>query len=163
MLPIQDISKYLSDARILLIDDSSTFQRLTVALLRKIGVASVTIASSLEQGMLLMHYNRKQSSVTPEFDLVLMDINLPDGNGIEGCKFISGHAATYNIPVVVISGLNSVGIISEAFKAGASEYLHKPLVADLLRVRLGAILKSRFLEMKSSQFEFEPVCLNIDK
>lgn len=143
MLPIHGFTLYLKGARILLIDDSEPFQRLTTEMLKKSGVASVTAASTLTDGMRFMHYNCNNYMDTPQFDLIMMDINLPDGNGMEGCQFITVHAASYDIPVVVISGTSSAEIIHNVFKAGASDYLQKPLVADLLKARLGMLLKLR--------------------
>jgi DNA-binding response OmpR family regulator len=93
-----------------------------------------------------MHYFHDAKSAAPEFDLVIMDIHLPDGNGLEGCKFISSHAATFNIPVIVISGASRASVINQAFEAGASDYLQKPLVASLLKMRLAVLLKLRNIE-----------------
>ena len=145
MLPMEKMLDALLGSRILLIDDSLSFRQLTAAVLRKLGVASVTQAGSLAEGMRKMNYLCPDIYDAPEFDLVLMDINLPDGNGIEGCEFISGHANTYNIPVVVMSGTSYALTINEAFQAGASDFLQKPLVRSILSTRLGMLmaLKSR--------------------
>jgi len=47
---MNNVGSYLAGARILLIDDSGPFQRVTTAMLRKLGVASVVLASTLEEG-----------------------------------------------------------------------------------------------------------------
>ena len=154
MMPMNEVSQYLAGTRILLIDDSEPFQHLTSQMLRKSGVHNVVVASTLAEGMRLMNFNRGDKSGAAEFDLVMMDINLPDGNGIEGCKFISSHAATYNIPVVVISGDFKPLTVGKAFEAGASDYLHKPLVAELLKMHLGLLLKLRNMEQQYSRFNF---------
>lgn len=70
-----------------------------------------------------------------------MDVNLPDGDGMQGCEFVSCHAASHNIPVIVITGTGDPETIRHAFEAGASEFMQKPLVADLLKVRMGMLLK----------------------
>jgi len=140
MLWKSDIEKNLVGARILIIDDSAPFQRLTAQILKKMGVESVVAASTLADGMQQLHYNKTETGTDPAIDLVLMDVNLPDGNGIQGCEFLSRHASTYAIPVVVISSSSDPKIISQAIKAGASDYLQKPLVADLLKIRLGMLL-----------------------
>jgi CheY-like chemotaxis protein len=140
MLPMQKMSDALIGSRILLIDDSVSFRRLTAAALGKLGVASVTLAGSLAEGMCKMNYLSPDKFGTPDFDLVLMDINLPDGNGIEGCEFISGHANTFNIPVVVMSGTSYAVTIEKSFQAGASDFLQKPLVRSFLGVRLGMLM-----------------------
>jgi CheY-like chemotaxis protein len=150
MLPINDVSHYLTGTRILLIDDSESFQRLTSEMLKKAGVAFVIVASTLAEGMHLMHYNQGDQQGSPVFDLAMMDVNLPDGNGVKGCKFISSHAATYDIPVVVITGTSMPLITNEAFEAVASDYLQKPLILNLLKMRLGSLLKLKAMEQPFS-------------
>jgi len=157
MLPMQDFSKYLKGARILLIDDSEPFQHLTSEMLKKSGVASVDIASTLSEGIQLMNYNVQ--SIPPEYDLVLMDINLPDGNGMQGCQFITSHAATYNIPVIVISGASKPAVVQQALTAGASDFMQKPLLSDLLKVRLGMLMKFRAIDsLGAMQIQFLLYC-----
>jgi len=140
MLPMEKMSDALISSRILLIDDSVSFRRLTAAALGNLGVASVTQVGSLAEGMCKMNYLCPDKFGAPEYDLVLMDINLPDGNGIEGCEFISSHANTYNIPVVVMSGTSYAVTIDKAFHAGASDFLQKPLTGSMLGVRLGMLM-----------------------
>ena len=140
MLPMEKMSDALISSRILLIDDSVSFRRLTAAALGKFGVASVTQAGSLAEGMRKMNYHCPGKFGAPDYDLILMDINLPDGNGIEGCEFISRHANTYNTPVVVMSGTSYAVTIDKAFQAGASDFLQKPLTRSMLGVRLGMLM-----------------------
>jgi len=155
MLPLNDNSYYLKGARILLIDDAEPFQRLLSSMLRKAGVAQVTIASTLKEGMHQMNYIRDVKSAAPKYDLVMMDINLPDGSGIEGCKFISCHAGTFNIPVVAISGNSETVTVHDALRAGASDFLQKPLVADLMKMRLGLLLKLSSIENQCIPYTYE--------
>lgn len=145
MLPMQKMSDALTDSRILLIDDSVSFRRLTATMLDKFGVESVSQAGNLAEGMRELNYFCPDKFVATDFDLILMDINLPDGNGIEACRFISSHATTYNIPVVVMSGTSYAVTINEAFEAGASDFLQKPLTGSILANRLGMLMtiKSR--------------------
>jgi CheY-like chemotaxis protein len=74
-----------------------------------------------------------------------MDINLPNGNGIEACQFLFSNKNTNNIPVVVMSGTSYAVTINKAFDAGASDFLQKPLAASILANHLGMLmtLKSR--------------------
>lgn len=147
---IDEVGGYLVGARILLIDDSRPFQRLAAAMLKRMGADSLVIASNLSEGM--HHLNFSDSpALSPSFDLVLMDINLPDGNGIQGCEFISKHATTHNIPVVVVSGTYDPAAIQRAFAAGAIDYLQKPLTYSLLKSRLGTLLKLKTIDYLSPQ------------
>ena len=130
----------LKGSRILIIDDSPSFLQLTETLLSSLGVASVNKARNLTEGMHKMNFLGPDKFATPKIDLILLDINLPDGNGIEACEYLSGYASSYDIPVVVVSGDSQTTNISEAFEAGASDYLQKPLARSLLAVRLGMLM-----------------------
>lgn len=152
MIRADDVTGYLVGTRILLIDDSAPFQQLTAAMLKKKGIGSMAIASDLSEGMHYLNYYNDQA-VSPEFDLVLMDVNLPDGNGIRGCEFVSMHAATHNIPVIVMSGRTDPDTIQQAFSAGASDYLTKPLSSALLGVRLGTLLKLKAVDCLLHKYE----------
>ncbi len=145
MMWMSDVDGHLKGSRILLIDDSEPFLRLTTAMLEKMGVESVDTASTLAEGMHYMRLTRRNPYAPGELDLVIMDVNLPDGNGMHGCEFLSGHAATHNIPVVVSTGTVDPFIVDSAFRSGASDFLTKPLVAALLKRRLGLLLRVKAL------------------
>jgi CheY-like chemotaxis protein len=140
MLPMKKMSDALVGSRILVIDDSLSFQRLTEVVLNSFGVASVTLARNLTEGMHKMNFLGPDKFSIPKIDIILLDINLPDGNGIEACEYLSGYASSYDIPVVVVSGNSHPTTITEAFDAGASDYLQKPLTRSLLGVRLGMLM-----------------------
>jgi len=154
MLLVDDVKKYFAGTRILLIDDSEPFQKLTTLMLEKLGVETVIIASTLAEGM--THLQLTNPDETPEIDLILMDLNLPDGNGMLGCEFVSKHALTHQIPVVVISGNHELSTIRLVLNNGASDYLQKPLVTELLGLRLGLLLKLKHMDefyMETEQAE----------
>jgi len=143
MLPMKKMPAHLVGCRILLIDDVKSFQQLTLTILKSFGVASVTTASSLTEGMHKMNYLGADKTATPDIDLILMDINLPDGDGIDACQYLSSYASEHNIPLVVVSGALDTVTINKALEAGASDYLHKPLARNLLGTRLGMLMAMR--------------------
>lgn len=68
-------------------------------------------------------------------DLILMDINLPDFDGLEVTRRIKAHSNTRQIPVIALTARNMVKDRQEALAAGCSEYLAKPTSrAELLKV-----------------------------
>ena len=140
----EDVKQYLVGTHILLIDDSEPFQKLTTAMLQNLGVESVTVASTLAAGMNQLNLNTTSSS--PNIDIVLMDLNLPDGDGMLGCEFVSKHVATSQIPIVVVSVNDQLETIRLVLNHGASDYLQKPLLGDLLGLRLGLLLKLKQME-----------------
>src|SRR3954471_23520881 len=63
-------------------------------------------------------------------DVVILDVNLPDGSGLEAFRRI--HAADPKIPVIFITGHGTTSTAIEAMRMGAYEYLLKPLELDQL-------------------------------
>ncbi len=135
----------LKNANILVIDDSIPFQNLTHAMLTKFGVNSIEFASSLSDGLKKLHYISSDRTEFVGYDIVLLDINLPDGNGVSGCDFVTHHVGTLGIPVVIISGVYNPLIIEEVFRLGACDFIQKPFVSALLKKRLCAVLNDVLL------------------
>lgn len=59
--------------------------------------------------------------------LVLLDLNIPSGSGLEVLKDIKAHPALQRIPVVMISGSNYPKDVEESYRLGANSYIVKPL------------------------------------
>jgi two-component system response regulator HydG len=59
-----------------------------------------------------------------EFDLVLLDLRMPDGDGFEVLRFLNERGS--QVPVIVLTGVDDVSIASECVKLGAADYLTKP-------------------------------------
>jgi DNA-binding NarL/FixJ family response regulator len=74
-------------------------------------------------------------------DIVLLDITLPDGNGVHFCKEISEHHP--HTIIVALSNLNERSIISQMFRNGAKGYLLKNLSAKELLEALDAVLEGK--------------------
>jgi len=60
-------------------------------------------------------------------DLVLMDIQMPELNGIEACRAIKANPETRNIPVVMVTTKGEAAMMEEAFRAGCDDYITKPI------------------------------------
>ncbi|MBN1788653.1 MAG: sigma-54-dependent Fis family transcriptional regulator [Sedimentisphaerales bacterium] len=90
-----------------------------------------------------------------KFSLIITDVNLPDGNGLELLNLIrTNHPQTV---VVVITGYGTIESAVEAIKIGAYDYLTKPIVDDELRLTIERALKQQSLisenETLKSQLE----------
>lgn len=74
-----------------------------------------------------------------DVDLILLDVNLKDGNGIE---FLSKHKSIiiekYKIPVIIVSGSNDNSIVREGLKAGAKDIIRKPYIVEELILKVDA-------------------------
>ncbi len=85
-------------------------------------------------------------------DLVLLDLMLPDVNGIEVCKSIKSASRTSNVPVIMLTARKGEEAVIEGFNAGAVDYITKPFSIKELACRIKAILslRNRKIPLKDS-------------
>jgi CheY-like chemotaxis protein len=79
------------------------------------------------------------------FDLVLLDIMLPEMNGYEVLAQLKADAALRELPVIVISGLDEIESVARCIEMGAEDFLPKPFNPTLLSARVGACLEKKRL------------------
>jgi DNA-binding response OmpR family regulator len=101
--------------RLLYVDDEESLRMLVQSHLTLEGFEVDTAASGHEAVAIL----QKQ-----EFDLILLDLRMPEGDGFEVLHFLNDHGS--HIPVIVLTGVDDVSIASECVKLGAADYLTKP-------------------------------------
>jgi light-regulated signal transduction histidine kinase (bacteriophytochrome) len=94
---------------------------------------------------------------TVAYDAVLLDLVMPEMNGLEVLKVLKQDPALFNIPVLVISASDELASVAESIKSGAEDYLFKPFDPVLLRARLTATLDRKRLRdeerMRSAEVE----------
>jgi len=79
------------------------------------------------------------------FDLVLLDVMMPELDGFAVLEAIKGTLALRDIPVIMISALDEMPSIVRCIERGAEDYLHKPFDPVLLRARINASLDKKRL------------------
>jgi len=80
-----------------------------------------------------------------EFDLMLLDIMMPEMNGHEVLRRLKADARLRDIPVIMISALDETETVVRCIEMGAEDYLPKPFDPVLLRARIGACLEKKRL------------------
>jgi len=120
----------MSAPRILVLDDEADLRELLEITLLKMGL-DVDSAATLRQARALFDEN--------DYALVLTDMRLPDGLGLELVREIA--ASGKGTPVAVITAYGSAENAVVALKAGAFDYIAKPVALDALRVMVRAALK----------------------
>lgn len=118
---------------ILILDDEENLIFFLKSSLEEIGY-SIHTASTIKEGLILV------DKVLP--DLLLLDLNLPDGNGLELYKNI--RAKGHNIPTIVISAHASVKSAIEALKLGVDDFIIKPFDLDELKI----VIEKQFSNIK---------------
>ena len=82
-------------------------------------------------------------------DLILLDVMMPDMDGLEVCRRLKGDPATADIPVLFVSGLAETGEKVSAFECGGLDYITKPFAEQevLARVRTHLLLAATQREL----------------
>jgi adenylate cyclase len=78
-----------------------------------------------------------------DFDLILLDLLMPDLNGFEVLQRLKADDRLRDLPVIMISGLQETDSVIRCIEAGAEDYLPKPFNAVLLRARISACLERK--------------------
>ena len=88
-------------------------------------------------------------------DLILLDIMMPELDGLEACRILKQKPETRDIPVIFISAQNSGDEIEKSFAAGAADFIHKPFKQTEVLARVKNQLKIRKLEKRNFQLTRE--------
>jgi two-component system response regulator AtoC len=123
-----------SEKRILIIEDEALFARAVAKSLKNAGHDCI-VATSLAGG------REKIASATPH--LVLLDLRLPDGSGLELLAEL--RAAANDLPVIVVTAFGEVADAVRAMKLGAADYLKKPVDLHELLIAVGKVMQTQQL------------------
>jgi adenylate cyclase len=129
---------------ILIVDDNEDNRYTLQLLLESDGHERITSASGGNEAIALLDKEK--------FDLVLLDMMMPDLNGDEVLKIIKGNPDTRDIPVVMISADSDTEKVSKCIELGAEDYLPKPFNPTILRARIGAALRQRSLRALQTEY-----------
>ncbi|MFZ2958288.1 MAG: SpoIIE family protein phosphatase [Candidatus Ozemobacteraceae bacterium] len=127
---------------ILIVDDQADNRLLLRAMLEEEGFSDISCASGAAEAYGLLGLNGRSGSPLP-FDLILMDIMMPKISGIEAVRRIRLEAAYQRLPIIMVTARQRGKDLSEAFKAGATDYVTKPVdeLELIARVRAALTLK----------------------
>ena len=115
--------------RILIVDDSPTIRRMVRASLTPTEATLVEAASGLEA--------IEQLTLGPAA-LMVLDLNMPDMHGLEVLKFVRSHPSAAPLPVIVLTTRGDEASREAAMAAGATLYLTKPFVPQVLAEQVRA-------------------------
>ncbi|MDD4590870.1 MAG: sigma-54 dependent transcriptional regulator [Parabacteroides sp.] len=125
---------------ILIIEDDITFSLMLKTWLGKKGF-EVTTTSSISEA--------KSKIENVKYDLILSDLRLPDGNGIDLLKWAKENLSS--LPFIMMTSYADIQTAVQAMKLGASDYISKPLNPDELFVKMQDVLKGEKSEKQPKQ------------
>jgi len=123
---------------ILIVDDSRDSRRLMEILLKSAGYEDVLTASSAQEAY--GFFPPDEPDRHENIDLILMDIVMPDIDGIEACRQIKMTQAA-DVPIIMVTAKTDKEELNMAFAAGAMDYLTKPVDRVELVARVRSALK----------------------
>ena len=125
------------DAVLLVVDDNEDNRYILTQRLQREGYDNLLQAGDGVEAMKLL--------ASQEVDLVLLDVLMPEMDGLEVLQRIRQDPALRQIPVIMISAINEIDTVVRCIEAGAEDYLQKPFNPVLLRARVRASLEKKLL------------------
>jgi DNA-binding response OmpR family regulator len=132
----------IPSAHILVVDDEENLRRTVARVLQRAGF-EVTTAGSGKEGLELLSGH--------SFDLVYMDIRMPDMNGLDALKSI--HATYPQLPVILFTGQPDLNSAVSALRHGALDYLQKPLKPEMIIERAKTALENLERERRRKELQ----------
>jgi phosphoserine phosphatase RsbU/P len=137
---IETSGKILTPMRILVVDDSEDSRDIIEAALASGGYNDVGTAASGREAFKFLDIGGNGHDA-PAADVVLLDVMMPEIDGIETCARIRHDPRYVDTPIVMVTSLDDIDSLSNAFLAGANDYINKPLNRIELIARVRAALK----------------------
>lgn len=76
-------------------------------------------------------------------DLILLDVNMPDMDGLETCERLKSNSETAEIPIIFVSALASQEELMAGYEAGGDDYITKPFSEEILQKKIEIVLASQ--------------------
>jgi len=125
----------------LIVDDSARARLLVEMALRAEGYRALTSVDSAQAAFHALGIGHGLSPDSPGFDLILMDLLMPDIDGIDACRQIKSHQQLTDVPIIMVTAEDSAKCLKEAFDAGAMDYVRKPVNRLELMARVQSALR----------------------
>ncbi len=125
--------------RALIVDDETHIRMLHRVILQSLQVECVEVKDGASA---LAAVSNKGPNSGP-FDLVLLDLGLPDMDGFEVCRRMRERLTSHDLKIIVVSGRGDQNDLSEALPRGADDYIPKPFKPHQLIAKVGHVLRMK--------------------
>ncbi len=115
----------------LVVDDSPVIRKMIMSALRPLNPVCREASSGLEA---------LEQIMIQEYDVILLDLNMPDMHGMEFLTFVRKQKVFHNIPILVITTQNDEEIRQAVLSAGANSFITKPFSPQHVLERVRALL-----------------------
>ena len=121
-----------SPTRVLVADDDAMLRDIATAMLESAGFEALAVAGG---------YAALAACADRMPDLVLLDVDMPEGNGYQACTGIGALPNGREVPIVMVTGFDDAASINLAYDAGATDFVAKPINWTLLAHRIRYVLR----------------------
>lgn len=122
-----------TNIKVLVVDDFATMRKIEKNILGQLGIKNVDEADDGSTALPKIQQN--------QYDVVLMDWNMPQMSGLELLKAVRSDPNTKNVPVIMVTAEALKDNIVAAAQAGVNDYVVKPFTAAVLEEKLKKVLK----------------------
>ncbi|NOV01797.1 PP2C family protein-serine/threonine phosphatase [Paenibacillus planticolens] len=128
---------------IVIVDDNATNLLIIEKILLKAGYTDLLMASSAKELYDLLDMNSPHPAEVP-VDLILMDMMMPEIDGVEACRTIQADERLRDIPIIFVTAMGDSNKLAEALDAGALDYVMKPINRVELLARIRSTLRLKY-------------------
>ena len=125
------------ECEILVVDDIEDNRYTLERRLKRDGYQNITLVDGGAAALNLIN--------DQQFDLVLLDLMMPEISGLDVLKSLKSDPLNRNIPVIMVTAADEVETAAECISVGADDFISKPFNATLLRARVAASLEKKKL------------------
>ena len=119
--------------RLLIVDDSKLMRDMVAACLRPLAGATFEVAASGLEAIERLSLSH--------FDLVVLDLNMPDIGGVEVVEFIRGQDSLRGLPILIVTTRGDEASRIEVLAAGASQYMTKPFTPEQILTAVRGLIQ----------------------
>ena len=131
------LGKSAAKCRVMIVDDEQVVREILARALRGVGINTVYLAIDGADAW--------DAAASFDPDLIILDLNMPNMNGVEFLKKLRADPVMGKVPVLVQTGVESSDDKLAAFQAGATDLINKPVSRNELIARVGVHLENRVL------------------
>jgi len=127
---------------ILIVDDSEEQRELLAVILKTAGYRSLLLVESAEEALKCLGIGA-DSLPSGRIEVVLMDLVMPGMDGLEACRRLRSEERLKHLPVIVVTAKTDAPDLMDAYTAGASDYIRKPVIPVELVARVSTAMGMR--------------------